>query len=214
MRSSVATSASRDVALFGGPNGLMRPGIAAAEPVNELAPRPTAADAYDANAQAVERWLTEQQQISADRGLWQGGGVLEGGHPTAAGVVDAAGQTVNALLMGTTAPRAAPSLSLERTTLPREWAQPNNHKFTITQAGEEVGTVHTEWNPQTGELYVQDIEGHRGPQSFGPAAIRQLREALLEHYPEARTLAGYRSTGAGPNREAWQRVNQYQGRGE
>jgi hypothetical protein len=94
------------VALFGGPNGLMRPGIAAAEPQNELAPRPTAADAYDANAQAVERWLTEQQQISADRGLWQGGSVLEGGGPTGAGWVDAAGQYTNALMMGTTAPGA------------------------------------------------------------------------------------------------------------
>lgn len=92
------------MAQFGGPNGLMRPGIAVAEPQNALAPRPTAADAYDANAQAVERWLTEQQQISADRGLWQGGGVLEGGGPTGAGWVDAAGQTANALMMGTTAP--------------------------------------------------------------------------------------------------------------
>jgi hypothetical protein len=105
-------------------------------------------------------------------------------------------------------------LSLERTTLPKEWAQPNNHKFTINRAGEEVGSVHTEYNPQTGELYIQDIEGHRGPHSFGLGAIRELREALLEHYPEAKTLSGYRSTGAGAGREAWQRIQQYQGREE
>ena len=49
-------------------------------------------------------WLRDQQQISADRGLWTGGQVWEGGRPTGAGVVDAAQQTGNALLMGTTAP--------------------------------------------------------------------------------------------------------------
>ncbi len=195
------------------PNALLRFQPLQIQPQqNALAPQPTAANAWDYITQAGGDWIARQQQISSDRGLWTGGQVWDGGHPTPAGWVDAAQQTGNALLMGTTAPRAAPALSLERTTLPKEWAQPNNHKFTINHAGEEVGTVHTEWNPQTGELYIQDIEGHRGPQSFGPAAIRQLREALLEQYPEARTLAGYRSTGAGPNREVWQRVNQYQGR--
>ncbi len=160
----------------------------------------------------VTDYIKRERQRSSDMGLWND----ETGLPTGKGLLSAAQQTANALLMGTTAPRSGslPALSLERTTLPREWAQPNNHRFTINRAGEEVGSIHTEYNPQTGELYVQDIEGHRGPQSFGPAAIRQLREELLQQYPEARTLSGYRSTGAGPDREVWQRVNQYQGRGE
>jgi hypothetical protein len=72
------------------PNALLRP--------------PTQADAWTQNTGAVGDWVQQQRQISAERGLWTGGSVFEGGHPTQAGVVDAVGQYGNALVMGTTAP--------------------------------------------------------------------------------------------------------------
>jgi len=49
-------------------------------------------------ATAAQDWITQQRQISEQRGLWGPQGI------TGAGVLDAAGQTANALLMGTTAP--------------------------------------------------------------------------------------------------------------
>ena len=73
---------------------------------------PTWADAYSYNANALSGWMTHQQQISADRGLWQGGQPWEGGGPTAAGIVNAGQQYGNALLMGTTAP-GAPHFALD-----------------------------------------------------------------------------------------------------
>jgi len=189
------------------PNALLRLGPIEAPqaPQNALAPQPTWADAYDYNARAYTDWVARERAKGVELGTID----PQTGWPTKAGYLDAVQQYGNALLLGTSAP--GPKLSLERTTLPKEWAQPNNHKFTINRAGEEVGSVHTEYNPQTGELYVQDIESAGGPNAYGPAALRQLREALLEHYPEARTISGYRSTGAGAGRETWQRIKQYQG---
>ena len=63
---------------------------------------PTWADAYDYNANALANWVTQQRQISADRGLWND----KTGLPTGAGIVNAGQQYGNALLMGTTAPAA------------------------------------------------------------------------------------------------------------
>ena len=82
------------------PNALLRLGPIEAPqlPENALAPRPTWAGAYDYAAD----WIAQQRAISAQRGLWDDAA----GRPTAAGVVDAAQQYGNALLMGTTAPRA------------------------------------------------------------------------------------------------------------
>jgi hypothetical protein len=81
------------------PNALLRLGPIEAPqaPQNVLAPRPTWADAYDANA----AWLAQQRAISSQRGLWDDAT----GRPTTAGVLDAAQQYGNSLLMGTTAPR-------------------------------------------------------------------------------------------------------------
>src|SRR4029077_7625007 len=61
---------------------------------------PTWADAYSYNANRLSNWLTQQRQISADRGLWND----QTGLPTGAGIVNAGQQYGNALLMGTTAP--------------------------------------------------------------------------------------------------------------
>ena len=69
-----------------------------------LAGAPTWADAYSYNANALNNFLTQQRQISSDRGLWNDAT----GMPTQAGMVNAAGQYANALMMGTTAPRASP----------------------------------------------------------------------------------------------------------
>jgi len=62
---------------------------------------PTLADAWQFNAQAASDWINEQRAISEARGLWN----PETGLPTAAGVVDAAGQTAQGILMGSAAPK-------------------------------------------------------------------------------------------------------------
>jgi hypothetical protein len=69
-----------------------------------LAPRPSYASAADQAWAAIQAKLDEQQRISQERGLWTGGQVWEGGHPTTKGAVDATRQVGDALLMGTTTP--------------------------------------------------------------------------------------------------------------
>jgi hypothetical protein len=79
--------------------GIGRPQIAPPDPgaVSQ-------ADALAQTYQAITAEIARQQQISADRGLWSGGGLLEGGHPTGEGVTDAAQQVAQSLLLGTSAP--------------------------------------------------------------------------------------------------------------
>jgi hypothetical protein len=74
---------------------------------NPLAQAPSWADAYGSVSGAVGtsvdrlgQWLSEQRAKSAKMGLWND----VTGLPTGAGLVNAAQQTGNALLMGTTAP--------------------------------------------------------------------------------------------------------------
>lgn len=77
-------------------------------------PDPTNPDQGAALGQTYQMLMDEvarQRQISADRGLWSGGGLLEGGHPTGAGVVGAAGQAAQGIMMGTTAPGEAPGFT-------------------------------------------------------------------------------------------------------
>jgi hypothetical protein len=62
------------------------------------------ADAWTANTRMLGDYLAQQQAEAQRRGLWTGGQVWEGGHPTAAGATDAAGQYAQGVLMGTTAP--------------------------------------------------------------------------------------------------------------
>ena len=62
---------------------------------------PTWADAWQFNSQAAGDWIDKQRAISAERGLWDDATGL----PTAAGVVDAAGQTAQGIMMGSTAPK-------------------------------------------------------------------------------------------------------------
>jgi len=58
------------------------------------------AQTYSDVMAAMER----QRRISTERGLWEGGGLLEGGHPTQAGVADAVQQASMNLLLSTSAP--------------------------------------------------------------------------------------------------------------
>jgi hypothetical protein len=64
---------------------------------------PTLADAWSYNANALTDWLNTQRAKSAAMGLWND----RTGLPTAAGLVNAAGQYGNALMMGTSTPEAA-----------------------------------------------------------------------------------------------------------
>src|SRR6476660_8047942 len=63
-----------------------------------LGQAPTQADAWDYNTDAVGNAIAAQRAISEQRGLWANGA------PTQAGVMDAAGQLGQSLLMGSTAP--------------------------------------------------------------------------------------------------------------
>lgn len=56
----------------------------------------------------ISDYMAKQRQQSRDMGLWSGGGLLEGGHPTTKGLLDAANQYTQGILMGTTAPGEAP----------------------------------------------------------------------------------------------------------
>ena len=166
------------------------------------------------------QWLAEQRAKSAKMGLWD----EQRGIPTGAGLVNAAQQTGNALLMGTTAPGARPGFSLEqvhpRTLKPltseADVSQAGSHAYSIKDPdGNSVGLVDTNWNPDTGGLHIADFQSNQGANSLGPAAIRQIRDLLVARYPGVRTLSGQRITGAisadrasgaGPGRAATQTV--------
>lgn len=195
---------------------------------NPLMQAPSWADAYQGGAVAntvaagVDRlgqWLAEQRAKSAKMGLWD----EARGMPTGKGLVNAAQQTGNALLMGTTAPGAR-GFSLEqvhpRTLKPltkdMDVGQAGSHAYSIKDPdGNPVGIVDAEWNPDTGGLHIADFQSNQGANSLGPAAVRQIRDLLVARYPGVRTLSGQRITGAvsadrvsgaGPGRAATQTV--------
>jgi hypothetical protein len=183
---------------------------------NPLAQAPSWADAAQSVAgtvssgvSALDQWLAAQRAKSAQMGLWND----QTGLPTGKGLVSAAGQYSNALMMGTTAPGDAPGFSLEKVQR-RPLAPPNEHIWKIKDpAGADAGTIDTTWNPDIGNLHIEDFQSVGGPNTLGQAAIRQLRSALLEQYPEAQSLSGLRisgatyadrNSGAGPGRYASQ----------
>jgi hypothetical protein len=188
-----------------------------------LAPDPRADASRDALGQVYQQvsdYIAKQQQDAIDKGLWEGGQVWEGGHPTRGGLLEAARQTAEGVAMGTTS-SGGKGLILERVN-PRnlrpmsgdaDLTVPGNHAYYVRNpAGEHLGTVDTEWNPRVGELHIADLQSPEGANSLGAATIKQLRAALLEQYPDARTLSGYRISGSNPNREIFQRLQPYQGR--
>jgi hypothetical protein len=59
-------------------------------------------------ADPVGEWIARKQQEAIDAGLWTGGEVWQGGHPTSAGVMDALHQTAEGVAMGTTSSGGVP----------------------------------------------------------------------------------------------------------
>ena len=166
---------------------------------NPLAQAPSWADAAQSVAgtvgsgvDALGQWLAAQRAKSSQMGLWND----QTGLPTGKGFVSAAGQYGNALMMGTTAPGDAPGFSLEKVQR-RALAPPNEHIWKIKDpAGADAGTIDTTWNPDTGNLHIEDFQSEGGPNTLGQAAIRQLRDALLGQYPGVQSLSGLRISGA------------------
>ena len=196
----------------GQPNGLGPPMLNYAAPPNPAAPTVGQGVAQTA-ADVAQAWpsVEEQRRMLQPLPGWQG---------TA---VDAAKQWADAVMMGTTAPGEAPGFSLEQvhpcTLRPidkPDLGQPGNHAYSIKDpAGEPVGIVDTTWAPDTGNLHIEDFQSEGGPNTLGPAAIRQLRSALLEQYPGVQSLSGLRISGAtyahknsgsGPGRYASQSI--------
>jgi hypothetical protein len=81
--------------------------------------------------------------------------------------------------------------------------------------GQPVGLVDTKWNPDTGNLHIEDFQSSGGKNSLGLSAVSQIRSLLLDRYPGVQSLSGQRITGAvsadrpsgaGPGRAATQTV--------
>jgi hypothetical protein len=152
----------------------------------------------------VDDWIARQQQQSLQQGMWTGGSVFQGGRPTGAGLVNAAQQTGNALLMGSVAPEAR-GLSLERV---GEWSGATGslkHSYLMKDPeGNYVGSVDTTYHPGTKDLRIEDVRADEGAGSLGAQAVLWIRQQLRQLYPDAATLSGRRISGANPEREAAQ----------
>src|SRR5262245_55536961 len=66
--------------------------------------RPTQGEAVVDTYNRINAYRQEQMRQAQDAGLWEGGEVWEGGHPTSKGLSDVGQQYVGGLLFGTTAP--------------------------------------------------------------------------------------------------------------
>ena len=183
-------------------------------PVLQADPR---ADALGQTYRDVSDYLARQQAKSEAEGYWTGGGLLEGGHPTQAGMMDALRQAGTAVALGTGAPGDAPAprLNLERV-FSKEGVgagpQPlDKHGYAITDpSGDFVGTLDTTWNPASKELLINDVAADKGANSLGPGTVRQLRDSLLDMYPGAKVIIGDRISGAGAGRQATQTIRKQQ----
>ena len=190
------------------PNGLGPPLLNYAAPPSDT----TQGAGVAAAGQQAWRWLQDQRAESTRQGLLD----PDTGLPTQAGLVDAARQTAEGVMMGTTAPGDVPGFSLEKVQR-RQSAPPNEHIWQIKDpAGGNAGTIDTTWDPDTGNLHIEDFQSEGGPNTLGPAAVRQLRSQLLEQYPGVQSLSGLRISGAtyahknsgsGPGRYASQAVD-------
>jgi len=172
------------------------------------------AQAVDANGQpfdpVVGRGLpvTRGQLAGISESAWQTAGAVSDGGLAAPGMIGA----IRAYHGSPGAPSPGISLVDETSRWGRE-QKPSGRNYAIEDAnGRHLGTINTNWDPMMGELTVENIQGVGGPNSLGPTLVKQIRAALLEHYPETRVISGERVTGAGPGggdgagREAFQRV--------
>lgn len=65
----------------------------------------------------------------------------------------------------------------------------------VTEDGKEVTGTYT-FDPETGVIDNFSINSKEGPNTSGPAAIRQLSRQLQSSHPEAKAIRAYRTTGA------------------
>jgi len=186
------------------------------EPANPLTRgTPTLADAWAFNADAMRDYIARQRALAEQHGLWN----PATGMPTQKGWTDAAQQyagTFEGGIQGKLSLQTVHPRTLRPLAKAPDYEAPGSHTFSIKGPdGQPVGTVDTTWNPETGNLHVEDFQSEQGKNSLGLGAIRQIRELLLSYYPQAQTLSGQRITGAvsadrasgsGPGRAATQTI--------
>lgn len=167
--------------------------------------------------------MERQQQISADRGLWRGGSLLEGGLPTGAGVVDAANQYAQGLLAGTITPGVSGGAPLElklnpnapgfadrvSTRTPSPVQVPDVHSSADYQVGADSfnaseGGKKVPYQQRTAELIAQQpgFERFAGGNYLDPS---EVHEAFVDHLADnLRALHGeVAKTDWGPDSANW-----------
>lgn len=164
--------------------------------------------------QMVMDEMRRQQQISADRGLWSGGSVFEGGRPTGTGLLDAGQQYAQGLLAGTTAPefRATPGLLAVPDRAPGEDLRvPTRVPTAKPKAGDEgLPDPHTNIDLKIGidaarqstDAYANNaaemrdyypdlpLKGLRNPDKITDAAIAHMKDNLVWLHDEYRNKFG------------------------
>jgi hypothetical protein len=66
----------------------------------------------------------------------------------------------------------------------------------VNELGKRVGWTAITPRPVQKNLYVNEIQGAKGPLSFGTADTRSLIDALKQEFPWAESVSGYRTSGA------------------
>jgi len=132
---------------------------------NPLLQAPTLADAWSHNTNTLGDWMERERQVSRDRGLWTGGSVFDGGHPTPQGLLDVTQQYGNALLMGTTAPAARAIVLADGT---------------IMAGGNAVGRMKYEHGDQMTRIADIQVNPSSQNQGLGTSAIRQIQQEAAE----------------------------------
>ena len=138
-----------------------------------LRPDPQA-DALGQTYSAITDYMARQQQQSADQGLWDN----TTGLPTQKGLLDAIGQTGTAVALGTGSGGDAPAGGLfldrfdprtGRKMVDPDLTIPGNHAYFVRNpAGEHLGTVETEWDPNVGDPEHRERSIERGREQLWP----------------------------------------------
>ena len=168
-----------------------------------LAPRPSYADAADQAWATIQAKLEEQQHISQERGLWTGGQVWDGGHPTVKGVADAAQQYAGTFEGGIKAFHGSPH-SFERFDTSKigtgEGAQAYGHGMYFAEnegvarsyrdqlARPDEMVVHTNEGPVSAGSFMEDLTPHGRAaflvaQNNGDVSAALARASALDKTP-------------------------------
>lgn len=78
------------------------------------------------------------------------------------------------------------------------------HSFMLNKDGKSTGTLYVTEEKGGKRLYIDDIEGLEGPNSFGSRAMRDVLEQLKDEFPNAETLTGQRVSGARGKNASWE----------